>query len=55
MSIDLVVRNPVGNVLLGESMNRPLQNSWFVPGGRILKDETFKTAYKTFKRRVRAE
>jgi colanic acid biosynthesis protein WcaH len=46
VSIDLVVRDPEGKVLLGKRMNRPAQNNWFVPGGRVLKDETFKAAYK---------
>lgn len=46
VSIDLVVRNKQGNVLLGERTNRPAQGYWFVPGGRILKDETFEQAFK---------
>lgn len=46
VSIDLVVRNKQGNVLLGERTNRPAQGYWFVPGGRILKDETFEQAFE---------
>lgn len=46
VSIDLVVRNQQGNILLGERTNRPAQGYWFVPGGRILKDETFEGAFK---------
>lgn len=46
VSIDLVVRNQQGKVLLGERTNRPAQGCWFVPGGRILKDETFEQAFK---------
>lgn len=46
ISIDLVVRNQMGHVLLGERTNRPAQGYWFVPGGRILKDETFEQAFK---------
>lgn len=46
VSIDLVVRNQLGHVLLGERTNRPAQGYWFVPGGRILKDETFEQAFK---------
>lgn len=46
VSIDLVVRNQQGMILLGERTNRPAQGYWFVPGGRILKDETFKSAFK---------
>lgn len=39
VSIDLVVRNEKQQVLLGYRRNRPAQNSWFVPGGRIRKNE----------------
>jgi colanic acid biosynthesis protein WcaH len=39
VSIDLVVRNAVGEVLLGLRRNRPAQGMWFVPGGRLAKDE----------------
>lgn len=46
ISMDLVVRNASGQVLLGERTNRPAQGYWFVPGGRILKDETFDEAFK---------
>ena len=46
VSIDLVVRNSDGQVLLGERTNRPAQGYWFVPGGRILKDEAFDVAFK---------
>tara|TARA_R110001583_G_scaffold131478_1_gene283246 strand:- start:18557 stop:19081 length:525 start_codon:yes stop_codon:yes gene_type:complete len=46
VSIDLVVRNNQGSVLLGKRTNRPAQNNWFVPGGRILKNETIESAFK---------
>ncbi|PTO75699.1 GDP-mannose mannosyl hydrolase [Vibrio splendidus] len=45
ISIDLIVRNSEGEVLLGKRLNRPAQGYWFVPGGRILKDELFITAF----------
>ncbi|GAM63316.1 GDP-mannose mannosyl hydrolase [Vibrio ishigakensis] len=45
VSIDLVVRNNKGEVLLGERTNRPAQGFWFVPGGRILKDESLEQAF----------
>ena len=41
VSIDLIVRNIEDNVLLGKRTNRPAQGCWFVPGGRVLKDEHF--------------
>lgn len=45
ISIDLVVRDPEGKVLLGKRLNRPAQGYWFVPGGRVLKDETISSAF----------
>ncbi len=52
ISIDLIVRDNRGNVLLGKRMNRPAQGFWFVPGGRVLKDEPFEL---TFKRLIKEE
>lgn len=52
VSIDLIVRNDNAEVLLGKRLNRPAQGDWFVPGGRILKDELFSSA---FERLVQAE
>jgi colanic acid biosynthesis protein WcaH len=52
ISIDLIVRNAQGDILLGKRTNRPAQDYWFVPGGRILKDESFECA---FKRLIKAE
>jgi len=52
VSIDLIVRDSEGNVLLGKRTNRPAQGFWFVPGGRVLKDESF---YYTFKRLIKEE
>jgi colanic acid biosynthesis protein WcaH len=46
VSIDLVVYNQKGEVLLGKRNNRPAQGCWFVPGGRILKDESMSAAFK---------
>ncbi len=45
ISIDLLVRNSKGEILLGERLNRPAQGYWFVPGGRILKDEPMDVAF----------
>lgn len=45
ISMDLIVRNTDGQILLGLRNNRPAQGFWFVPGGRIVKDETFSQAF----------
>jgi colanic acid biosynthesis protein WcaH len=46
VSIDLVVKNNRGQTLLGQRLNRPAKGFWFVPGGRILKDESLAAAFK---------
>jgi colanic acid biosynthesis protein WcaH len=46
VSIDLVIRNPTEKVLLGNRINRPAKGYWFVPGGRIIKNETIGHALK---------
>jgi len=46
VSIDLVIRNPSNKVLLGKRNNRPAMGYWFVPGGRIFKNETINQALK---------
>jgi colanic acid biosynthesis protein WcaH len=45
ISVDLILHDPSGAVLVGLRENRPAQNFWFVPGGRIYKDETIETAF----------
>lgn len=45
VSIDLVVENTAGEILLGERLNRPAQGFWFVPGGRVQKNETLDDAF----------
>lgn len=45
VSIDLVLRSKIGEVLLGYRNNRPAQEFWFVPGGRIMKNETLDQAF----------
>ncbi|MCS2168285.1 GDP-mannose mannosyl hydrolase [Scandinavium manionii] len=45
ISIDLVVENAQGEFLLGKRNNRPAQGYWFVPGGRVQKDETLADAF----------
>ncbi|MDH5471659.1 MAG: GDP-mannose mannosyl hydrolase [Gammaproteobacteria bacterium] len=46
VSIDLIIENPEGKILLGMRNNKPAQNYWFVPGGRIRKNETLEQAMK---------
>lgn len=45
IAIDLVVENRIGEVLLGRRCNSPAKGEWFVPGGRITKDETIPVAF----------
>ncbi|MCB1659390.1 MAG: GDP-mannose mannosyl hydrolase [Pseudomonadales bacterium] len=45
VSIDLIVFNENGQVLLGQRCNKPAQGFWFVPGGRIQKDESLDEAF----------
>lgn len=52
VAIDLIVRAPDGRILLGERKNEPARGSFFVPGGRITKNETLAAA---FRRITRAE
>lgn len=39
VSVDLVLVRDGREILLGLRTNRPAQGSWFVPGGRIVKNE----------------
>jgi len=39
VSIDLIVRNVKGHILMGKRKNNPARGSWFVPGGRIKKGQ----------------
>lgn len=45
VAIDLIVEDAQGAVLLGLRNNPPAKGYWFVPGGRIRKDETLKNAF----------
>lgn len=45
ISLDFIVENAQGEFLLGKRTNRPAQGYWFVPGGRVLKDETLAQAF----------
>jgi colanic acid biosynthesis protein WcaH len=46
VSIDLLVKNSMGEVLLGLRVNEPAKDTWFVPGGRICKDERIEEAFE---------
>ena len=45
VSIDLIVENEHGEYLLGKRTNRPVKDYWFVPGGRIQKNESMDAAF----------
>lgn len=45
ISIDLIVENEKNQILLGLRLNKPAQGFWFVPGGRIVKNETMAQAF----------
>ena len=46
ISIDLLVEDESGQFLLGRRNNRPAQGFWFVPGGRIQKNERLDAAFQ---------
>ncbi len=50
VSIDLVVRDETRRMLLGLRENRPAQHCWFVPGGRIGKNERIEAAFRRISR-----
>lgn len=45
VSIDLILRDPQGQVLVGLRTNEPARGLWFVPGGRIEKEERLADAF----------
>jgi len=45
VSIDLIVRDDDGRVLLGLRRNAPARGYWFIPGGCIRKNETLDVAF----------
>src|SRR4051812_43513883 len=51
VSIDLILRNERGEILLGQRANRPAQGLWFVPGGRIRKNERVNEALQRISQR----
>jgi colanic acid biosynthesis protein WcaH len=45
ISIDLLMHNENNEILLGWRNNQPAKDYWFVPGGRIYKNETIRDAF----------
>ncbi len=46
IAIDLIVENSRGEVLLGLRRNEPAAGFWFVPGGRVFKNENLEQAFR---------
>ena len=46
VSIDLVVQDPDGRILVGLRNNEPAKDTWFVPGGRVGKGEPLDMAFR---------
>jgi len=44
VSIDLLLEDKDGRVLLGKRRNKPAKDFWFVPGGRVRKNERLSDA-----------
>lgn len=45
ISIDLIIEDSNAHFLLGKRVNRPAKGTWFVPGGRVLKNESLDAAF----------
>jgi colanic acid biosynthesis protein WcaH len=45
VSIDLLIHNKNNEILLGWRNNQPAKDYWFVPGGRIYKNEPLRDAF----------
>lgn len=45
VSIDLIIRNPHDEVLLGLRNNEPAKGCYFVPGGMVMKNERLAAAF----------
>lgn len=51
VAIDLILEDGEGRILVGLRRNNPAKGWWFVPGGRILKDETLDEAFARISRK----
>ena len=45
-AIDLVVLNSEKQILIGKRVNEPARDAWFVPGGRVFKNESLAEAFE---------
>jgi colanic acid biosynthesis protein WcaH len=45
VALDLVIRSNDNRLLMGMRVNEPAAGFWFVPGGRIRKDESIEDAF----------
>lgn len=50
ISIDLIVEDANGGILLGLRTNPPAKGCWFVPGGRVRKNEPLDAAFSRIAR-----
>jgi colanic acid biosynthesis protein WcaH len=46
ITIDFMIKNALGNILLGKRVNKPAKGYYFTAGGRIFKNETIEEAIK---------
>jgi len=46
VAVDLILKNSDGLYFLGKRCNRPAQDYWFVPGGRVRKNERLADAMR---------
>jgi len=44
-AIDLFVLNEQNQILVGQRLNAPAKGYWFVPGGRVYKNESLENAF----------
>lgn len=44
VSVDWILTNPRGEMLVGQRLNAPAEGAWFTPGGRIRKGEALAQA-----------
>lgn len=44
VSVDWVLTNPAGELLVGQRLNAPARGTWFTPGGRVRKGEALAVA-----------